>query len=99
MSDGTLKIQFTANGMMQDVTADITVKGGGSQTVTVPAGTYSASVVDMTMSETIAGIAVSSEVMTWFATGIRPVKSEVVLTEGGNNTVAAQNLLTSFTNG
>jgi hypothetical protein len=99
VSHGQLKIQFTANGATQDVTADITIKGGGTQTVTVPAGTYSASVVDMTMSETIEGIALSTEVTTYFANGVGPVKSEVVLNEGGNSIVAAKNVLTSFTKG
>jgi hypothetical protein len=99
VSHGTLKIQFTSSGVTKDVTADITVKGGGTQTVTVPAGTYSASVVDMTMSETVEGISVSSEVMTWFANGVGPVKSEVILVEAGTNHVAGVNQLTSFTKG
>jgi hypothetical protein len=99
VSHSTLKIQFTSNGTTEDLTSDITVKGGGTQTVTVPAGTYSASVVDMTMAETIEGISVSSQVTTWFANGVGPVKTEVTLNEGGNSTVAAQNELTSFTKG
>jgi hypothetical protein len=99
VSHGQLKIQFMSNGAAQDVTADITIKGGGTQTVTVPAGTYTASVVDMTMSETIQTIALSTEVTTYFANGVGPVKSEVVLDEGGNRIVAAQNVLTSFTKG
>jgi hypothetical protein len=99
VSHGALKIQFTSNGVTQDVTADITVKGGGTQTVTVPAGTYSANVVDMTMSETIEGIAINSEVMTWFANGVGPVKSEVILNEAGTNHIADVNQLTSFTKG
>src|SRR5580698_5024774 len=63
VSHSALKIQFTS--------------AGGTQTVTVPAGTYTANVVDMTMSETVEGIAVNTEVMTWFANGVGPVKSEV----------------------
>ena len=85
--------------MKHDVTAHITVKGDGTQTVTVPAGTYTATVVEMTESETIEGISVSSEVKTWLANGVGPVKSEVILHEGGHNSVAAQNVLTSFTKG
>jgi hypothetical protein len=99
VSHSALKIQFTSNGVTQDVTADITVKGGGTQTVTVPAGTYSASVVDMTMSETIEGIAINTEVMTWFANDVGPVKSEVILNEAGTNHIADVNQLTSFTKG
>jgi len=99
VSHATLKIQFTSNGLTKDLTSHITVKSGGTQTVTVPAGTYSASVVDMTMSETIAGIAFSNEVMTWFANGVGPVKTEVIVVEGGTNHVEDVNELTSFTKG
>ena len=99
VSHGTLKIQFTSNGVTKDLTSHITVKGGGTQTVTVPAGTYSASVVEMTMSESIEGITVSTEVMTWFANGVGPVKTEVILDEAGTNHVADVNQLTSFTKG
>jgi hypothetical protein len=99
VSHGTLKIQFTSNGVTQDVTAHITVKGGGTQTVTVPSGTYSASVVDMTMSETIEGITVGTEVMTWFANNVGPVKSEVIIDEAGTGHVEGVNELTSFSKG
>ena len=51
------------------------------------------------MSETIEGIALSTHVTTWFANDVGPVKSEVVLDEGSNSIVAAQNELTSFTKG
>ena len=69
--------------MKKDVTAHITVKGDGTQSVTVPAGTYTATVVDMTESETIAGITISTEVMTWLANGVGPVKTEVIIDEAG----------------
>jgi hypothetical protein len=96
----TLKIEFITNGVKHDVTAHITVKGDGTQSVSVPAGSYSATVVDMTESETIEGIAVSSEVKTWLANGVGPVKSEVIVSEGGHKgTVADVNQLTSFTKG
>ena len=99
VSHDTLKIEFATSGVKHDVTAHITVKGGGTQTVTVPAGTYTATVVEMTESETIEGISVSSEVKTWLANGVGPVKSEVILHEDGHNSVAAQNVLTSFSKG
>jgi len=99
VSHATLKIQFTSNGVTKDLTSHITVKGGGTQTVTVPAGTYSASVADMTMSETIEGITIGTEVMTWFAAGVGPVKTEVILDEAGTNHVEDVNELTSFTKG
>ena len=54
-----LKIEFSTNGTTQNVTAHVTVRGAGTQSVTVPAGTYNADVVNMTMAETIEGISVS----------------------------------------
>jgi len=91
-----LKIAFSDNGMTQNVTAHVTVRGAGTQSVTVPAGTYNADVVNMTMAETIEGISVSSVVRTWLAPGVGPVKSEVILHEGGTIHVAAENQLVSF---
>jgi hypothetical protein len=98
-SNSTLQIQFSINGQSQNVTSDITVKGAGTQSVTVPAGTYNATVVDMTMSETVEGIQVSDTVTTWLAPGVGPVKSQVVLDEGGHDTVAGTQVLTSFAQG
>jgi hypothetical protein len=70
--------------------------GAGTHNVTVPAGTYSATVVNMTMSETIDGITVGDTVRTWLASGVGPVKSEVILNEAGTQHVAAQDQLISF---
>jgi hypothetical protein len=94
-----LKIEFSENGMQQNVTAHVTVQGAGTQSVTVPAGTYNADVVNMTMSETIEGITVSSVVRTWLAPGVGPVKSEVILHEGSIDHIAAEDQLISFTAG
>jgi hypothetical protein len=91
-----LKIAFSDEGVKQDVTAHVTVRGGGTQSVTVPAGTYNADVVNMTMSETVEGIAVSSVVRTWLAPGVGPVKTEVILHEGSTDHVAAVDQLISF---
>jgi hypothetical protein len=98
-STSTLQIQFSINGQTENVTADITVKGAGTQSVTVPAGTYNATVVDMTMSETVEGIPVSDTVTTWLAAGVGPVKSQVALDEDGHDTVADTQMLTSFAQG
>jgi hypothetical protein len=95
-SHSTLRIEFSENGVTEKVDAHVTVKGAGTQTVTVPAGTYRATVVNMTMSETIDGITVSTEVRTWLATGVGPVQSEVFLDEDGTNHVAAKDQLVSF---
>ncbi|HXZ64396.1 MAG TPA: hypothetical protein VEH05_06655 [Streptosporangiaceae bacterium] len=98
-SSSTIQIQFSTNGQTENVTADIAVKGVGTQSVTVPAGSYTATVVDMTMSETVEGIPVSDTVTTWLAPGVGPVKSEVTLDENGTSTVAGTQVLTSFTQG
>jgi hypothetical protein len=98
-STSTLQIQFSVNGQTENVTANIAVKGAGSQSVTVPAGSYTATVVDMTMSETVEGIPVSDTVTTWLAPGVGPVKSEVALDENGTSTVAGTQVLTSFAQG
>lgn len=98
-STSTLQIQFTINGQSQNVTATITVKGAGTQSVTVPAGSYNATVVDMTMSETVESIPVSDTVTTWLAPGVGPVKSQVMLDDAGHDTVAGTQELTSFVQG
>lgn len=98
-SNSTLQIQFSVNGQSENVTAIIVVKGVGSQSVTVPAGSYNATVVDMTMSETVEGIPVSDTVTTWLAPGVGPVKSEVMLDEDGHSTLADTQVLTSFSQG
>jgi hypothetical protein len=92
----TLRIQFSAGGIKQKVDAHITVKGAGTQTVSVPAGTYHATVVNMTMSETVEGIAVSTQVRTWLASGVGPVQSEVILDENGADHVTVKDQLVSF---
>jgi len=100
VSHDILKVEITVAGHTEHVTSHIAVKGEGTQSVTVPAGTYNATVVGMTESETVAGIALTSQITTWLAAGVGPVKTEVTVSEGGSaGTVAAQNLLTSFTKG
>jgi hypothetical protein len=98
-SNSTLQIQFSTNGQTENVTADITVKGAGTQSVTVPAGSYNATVVNMTMSETVEGIPVSDTVTTWLAPGVGPVKSQVVIDENGTSVTAGTQVLTAFTQG
>jgi hypothetical protein len=73
----TIVIAASVAGQSQSITAHVTVRGAGSATVTVPAGTYHATIVESTVSESIAGIAVSIEIRTWLAPGVGPVKSQV----------------------
>jgi hypothetical protein len=95
----TLVVSYEENGTKTSVTAHVTVRGAGSGTVTVPAGTYTATIVDMTMTETIDGYTVSSEVKTWLAPGVGPVQDEVILNEAGVSHTADEEQLTSFTKG
>jgi hypothetical protein len=73
-----LAISVKTDGQVLNEKVHVTVKGGGTQHVTVPAGSYQASIVDQTMAETIYGHSISFEVRTWLAPGVGPVKSELV---------------------
>jgi hypothetical protein len=94
----TLQITST-QGQSLDVTAHVVVQGAGSASITVPAGTYQATIVDMTMSYAVQGITVSIEVQTWLANGTGPVQSEVTTTEESVSHVADELKLQSFTKG
>jgi hypothetical protein len=95
----TLHITVNQSGQQFSATAHITVRGAGGATVTVPAGTYSATIVDMTMATVVKGFAVSLEVRTWLANGVGPVQSEVLTTELGAPHVTDLQKLESFTKG
>jgi hypothetical protein len=96
----TSTLQITTNqGQAQSETAHVTVQGGGSASVTVPAGTYSASIVDMTMAMTVQSYTINIEVRTWLANGVGPVQSEVITTELGTAHVTDELKLQSFTKG
>jgi hypothetical protein len=95
----TLDIGLKSDGLSVKRTAHVTVRGAGSATVTVPAGTYHATVVDMTMSLSVDGFAVSVVVRTWVANGVGPVKSEATTDEDGTSHVASVQELKSFTAG
>ena len=72
--------------------ADVTVQGVGTSSVSVPAGTYRASVVKTTI--TAQGQTV--EVTVWIAQGTGPVKTEVVIRAPGGTGLTTNELL-SFT--
>jgi hypothetical protein len=92
----TIVMTDTAGGTNITVTSKAVVKGEGTQSVSVPAGSYSATVVDELETEKIAGTPVTSEVKTWLVNGVGPVKS--VMTDG-SGTVDQTEQLTSFTKG
>jgi uncharacterized protein DUF3108 len=73
-----LAITLKTNGQTINEKVHVTVKGGGTHSVTVPAGTYQATVVDQTMAEKVLGHLVSIVIRTWLAPGVGPVQSEVL---------------------
>lgn len=89
-----LAVSIKTDGQVLNEKIHVTVKGGGTQRVTVPAGSYQATVVDQTMAETIYGHHLSFEVRTWLAPGVGPVKSEIV---GGADVPHTVEQLKSFT--
>lgn len=95
----TLQITMSNQGQTQSETAHVTVQGAGSASVAVPAGTYNASIVDMTMATTVQGYTINIEVRTWLANGVGPVQSEVITTELGTAHVTDELKLQSFTKG
>jgi hypothetical protein len=79
--------------------ANVTVRGGGTASVTVPAGTYQATIVDMILAMKIGSFSTSLLVKTWTAPGTGPVKSEVSVLAGGNTKVITTEELLTFTRG
>jgi hypothetical protein len=95
----TLTMEFTIAGKTQKITEHITSQGQGTQTVTVPAGTYSASVVNVTESASIMGYNTTIDDKTWLATGVGPVQSELIDIAGGKTSIDNKEELTSFVKG
>ena len=77
---------------IQGGNADVTVQGIGTTSVSVPAGTYRASVVKTTISAQGQTI----EVTVWIAQGTGPVKTEVLIRAPGGTGLTTNELL-SFT--
>jgi hypothetical protein len=98
-SNSTLQVSINQDGQSLNTTANVTVQGAGTASVTVPAGTYNATIVDMTMATTFHGFSVDVEVRTWLANGVGPVQSQVTTDELGSSHVADQLELQSFTKG
>jgi hypothetical protein len=98
-STSTVVMALTSNGSTQDITTHVTVKGEGSTSVTVPAGTYTATIVQMTESFTMLGHSSTIVVRTYMANGVGPVENEATLSLAGVNEVVADQKLVSFTQG
>lgn len=86
----------TLHGTIDD---NVTVKGDGTATVTEPAGTYSATIVQMTEAYKVEGYTETIVVKTWMASGVGPVQSEAVLTAAGRTETVSVLKLKSFTQG
>jgi hypothetical protein len=89
----TVRILVSQTGQYE--TADVTVRGAGTASVVVPAGTYQASVVDIT----ITAKAGSVEASTWIAQGVGPVQTAVLIQAAGMTEYSITNVLLSFTKG
>jgi hypothetical protein len=79
--------------------ANVTVRGGGTASVTVPAGTYQATIVDMVLATKVGSFDTSVLVKTWTAPGTGPVKSEVSVLAAGKTEVTTTEELLTFTRG
>jgi hypothetical protein len=78
-------------------TANVTVQGGGTQSVSVPAGTYRATVVTMTMVSKVGSFTTTAVVKVWTAAGTGPVKTQQVVRAGGKTQLITTSELLSFT--
>jgi len=85
----------TTSGQRTTITAHAVVKGEGTQTVTVPAGTYTATLIDDVLTQTVEGYTGTSDTKTWLVSGVGIVKQ--VVTSGSELTITQE--LTSFTKG
>jgi hypothetical protein len=92
----TKQLTYTQDGASVKRTVHVTVQGAGSGTVTVPAGTYHATIVDMTLATSVDGISLDIEVRTWIANGVGPVKSEALTDDAGASHLTSVQELKSF---
>lgn len=83
-------LQLQVSGLEEN--AGVNVYGAGTETVTVPAGTYQASVVETT----IAAQGETIEVTTWIVQGVGTVKTEIQIHGAGTAGLTTSELL-SFT--
>lgn len=95
----TLVISMNLGGQSTTVRAHVVVKGEGTHTIRVPAGTYQATLIDETMTEKFSGVAVGLDIRTWVANGVGPVKDEVTSGAGGKSAISIVEELKSFTKG
>jgi len=92
----TSKIKLSSG---QFETADITVQGGGNESVTVPAGTYQATVVNMTIVTHVGSFTTTITVKEWTAPGTGPVKTEELIKSAGKTQLTSTEALLAFKKG
>jgi hypothetical protein len=92
----TSKIKLASG---QYETADVTVQGGGTEPVSVPAGTYQATLVNMTIVTHVGSFATTITVKEWTAPGTGPVKSEELIESAGKTQTTSTEVLLSFRKG
>jgi hypothetical protein len=78
-------------------TANVTVQGGGTQSVSVLAGTYRATVVTITMVSNEGSFTTTAVMKVWTAAGTGPVKTQQVVKAGGKTQLITTSELVSFT--
>ena len=81
----------------QSETANVIVQGGGTESVSVPAGTYRATLVTTSIVTKVGSLTSISMLKVWTAPGIGPVKTEQLLKAGGKTQVTTTTTLLSFT--
>jgi hypothetical protein len=93
----TISLSFVVDGKTYTETGHVTAQGAGTQTVTVPAGTYqNATVLDLTFDASVDGISLDLQLKYWIAKGVGQVKSSV---STGGSSSADTEVLVSFTKG
>jgi hypothetical protein len=80
-------------------TANVTVQGGGTSSVSVPAGTYRATLVTMTIASKVGRFGTTAVVKVWIASGTGPVKTEELVTASGKTQLTTTESLLTFTKG
>jgi len=81
----------------QSETANVTVQGGGTESVSVPAGTYRATLVTTSIVSKVGNFTSISMLKVWTAPGIGTVKTEQFLKAGGKTQLTTTTTLLSFT--
>jgi hypothetical protein len=95
----TLVMEIAVAGKTEKITEHITSTGEGNQSVTVPAGTYNATVVNVAESADFDGYNTTIDDKTWLAAGIGPVQTELLSVDGGKTDLTNKQVLTSFVKG